>query len=118
MTGSAAPLWVEALIGVLLVVSGVLALVGAFGVLRLQDFFMRAHASALANTVCAWCVALASILYFSAVQSRFAIHTLTIIVFLAMTVPVTTILLARAALFSGRQSGAQVPPPLGDQRTR
>jgi len=113
---SVVPFWIEALVAVLLVVSGVFALVAAFGLLRMQGFFLRMHASALTNTIGAWCVTLASILYFSALEARLAIHAWVIIILLSITVPVTTVLLARAALFRERQAGADVPSPLGGNK--
>jgi multicomponent K+:H+ antiporter subunit G len=106
-------LWIEGLAAVLLVVSGLFSLTGALGLLRMKDFFLRMHASALANTIGAWCVTLASILYFSALESRLAIHTWIIIILLSITAPVTTVLLARTALFRKRQAGGDVPSPLG-----
>jgi len=109
-------LWIEALTAVLLVASGLFALAGALGLLSLKNFFLRMHASALPNTVGAWCVTLASIVHFSALEERFAIHTWVIVILLSMTVPVTTLLLARTALFRGRQARADVPPPLGKRR--
>jgi multicomponent K+:H+ antiporter subunit G len=117
MSAPAVPLWIETLAAVLLIVSGLFTLVGALGLVRFKDFFMRLHASALANTAGAWGTVLASVLYFSALESRFAIHTWVIIVLLPMAVPVTTVLLARTALFRGRQANLDMPPPLGKRRT-
>jgi multicomponent K+:H+ antiporter subunit G len=108
------PAWVEWVAAVLLVTSGLLSLVGAIGLLRLRDFFQRMHPPALSNTLGAWCVALASILYFSATESHLALHAWLLNILLAITAPVTTVLLARAALFRKRQRGANVPPPLGN----
>ena len=116
MNQSLVPFWIEALVAVLLVVSGVFALIGAFGLLRMQGFFLRMHASALTNTIGAWCVTLASIVYFSALEARLAIHAWVIIILLALTVPITTVLLARTALFRKRQAGADVPSPLGGNK--
>jgi len=113
---SVVPFWIEALVAVLLVVSGVFAFVAAFGLLRMQGFFLRMHASALTNTIGAWCVTLASILYFSALEARLAIHAWVIVILLSITVPVTTVLLARAALFRERQAGTNVPSPLGGNK--
>ncbi|MEO8626499.1 MAG: Na+/H+ antiporter subunit G [Betaproteobacteria bacterium] len=113
MSTSSVPLWIEALAAVLLVAGGLFSLIGALGLLRMKGFFLRMHASALANTIGAWCVTFASILYFSALESRLAIHAWAIIVLLSITVPVTTVLLARTALFRKRQAGADVPSPLG-----
>jgi multicomponent K+:H+ antiporter subunit G len=98
------PFWVELAVSVLLVSSGLLAVVGAFGLLRLRDFFQRMHPPALAYTFGAWCVVLASILYFSTVEGRLALHAWLMIILLCITVPVTTALLARAALFRQREA--------------
>ena len=53
-------LLVEAVVASLLVASGLLTVVGALGLLRLRDFFQRMHPPALANTLAAWCAALAT----------------------------------------------------------
>ena len=99
-------LWVEVLVAALLVLSGLLVLVSAVGFLRLKEFFLRMHAPALAYTLGCWCVAGASVLYFSALEGRIMLHPLLIPFLLAMTVPVTTVLLARVALFRQRTASA------------
>jgi multicomponent K+:H+ antiporter subunit G len=111
------PFWVEAAVAVLLVLSGLFVVVSALGFLALPDFFLRMHPPALAYTFGSWCVALAGILYFSALESRAVLHPWLIIILLAMTVPVTTLLLARVALFRRRAAGAaDTPPPLTKPR--
>jgi multicomponent K+:H+ antiporter subunit G len=111
------PLWVEASVSALLVLSGVFVVISAIGFARLQDFFLRMHPPALAYTFGTWCVAFAGTLYFSAAGGRIALHPLIMIVILCMTVPVTTVLLARVALFRRRQAGAtDMPPPLTPPR--
>ena len=108
-----APLWIEAIVAALLVLSGVFVVVSAVGFLRGGDFFLRMHPPALAYTFGSWSVTLAGVLYFSVLEQRAALHPLLIIVMLAMTVPVTTVLLARTALFRGRAQGDPgIPPPL------
>lgn len=107
-----APLWIEALVGALLVASGVASVVAAVGLVRLRSFFMRMHPPALACTFGVWTVALASIVWSSALKSRAVLHAWVIPILMAITVPVTTALLARAALFRKRQAGMDVPPPL------
>lgn len=109
---SGVALWIEVLVGILLCASGLLSLAAAIGIVRLKDFFQRMHAPALANTLAAWCIALASILYFSSLQGALTLQALLINLLLAITAPVTTVLLARAALFRKRQRGEGVPPPL------
>ena len=112
---STVPLWIEIVVSLLLLLSGVLSLAGALGLVRLKDFFQRMHPPALANTCGAWCVALASIIYFSMLQGRLTVHAWVAVVLLSITAPVTTLLLARAALFRQRQRGEDAPPPLGNE---
>jgi|SRR5471030_2639147 len=114
------PFWVEIFTALLLVASSLFALTGALGLLRMKDFFQRMHPPALASTLGAWCVALASIIYFSALKSSPVIHAWLIPILLAITVPVTTLLLARTGLFRKRMAGDDVPPEVssgqdGDQ---
>ena len=94
---------VEIIVAVLLVASGGLVLAAALGLWRLDDFFLRMHAPALANTLASWLVALASIVYFTATGDRPVLHQWVIVIVLAITVPVTTGVVARAALFHLRK---------------
>jgi len=111
------PLWVEAVVGALLVLSGLFVVVSAVGFLRLPDFFLRMHPPALAYTFGSWSVTLAGIIYFSALESRLMLHPWLIIILLSITVPVTTLLLARVALFRRRTTqAADTPPPLTSPR--
>ena len=105
---SVLPFWVEIITAALLVASSLFALTGALGLLRMKDFFQRMHPPALASTLGAWCVALASIIYFSALKSEPVIHAWLIPVLLSITVPVTTLLLARTGLFRKRMAGDDV----------
>lgn len=106
------PFWVEAVVAVLLVLSGVFVVISALGFLRLEDFFLRMHPTALAYTFGSWCVALASSLYFSMLEKRLVLHPWLIVIMLSITVPVTTLLLARVALFRrSNASGADASPP-------
>ena len=87
-------------------------LLSALGLLRLPDFFVRMHAPALAYTLGSWSAALAMVIHFSATQGELSLHAWLIVVLLSITAPVTTVLLARAALFRRRVAGEEVPPPL------
>lgn len=110
---SEVPFWVEATVAALVAASGVFVLISALGFLRLPDFFVRMHPPALAYTFGSWCVTLAGILYFSMLESELRLHPWLIIILLSITVPVTTVLLARVALFRRRVAGAaDTPPPL------
>ncbi len=103
------PPWYETATALLLVLSSLFALIGALGLLRLKDFFQRMHPPALASTLGAWCVALASIVYFSGIKQSVVLHAWLIPILLAITVPVTTLLLARTALFRKRMAREEVP---------
>jgi multicomponent K+:H+ antiporter subunit G len=109
---SEVPFWVEVVVAALLVLSGLFVLISALGFLRLQDFFLRMHPPALAYTFGSWCVTLAGILYFSMLSERLTLHPWLIIIMLSMTVPVTTVLLARVALFRRRVAGEPNTPPV------
>jgi multicomponent K+:H+ antiporter subunit G len=108
---SAVPFWTQAIVAVLLVASGLFVAISAIGILRLRDFFLRLHPPSLAYTFGTWTVTLAGIIYFSAIESRLVLHPLLIIIVLSITVPVTTMLLARVALFRRRVAGAADAPP-------
>jgi multicomponent K+:H+ antiporter subunit G len=97
-------LWIEVPVALLLVTSGLFTLAAGFGVLRFDSFFMRLHPPALAFSLSAWCVSLATILYFSAQQGSLSLQAWLIVIFLSLTVPVTTTLLARTELFRRRPS--------------
>lgn len=110
------PPWTEILVALLLVASGVVALLAALGLWRLPDFFARMHAPALASTLGAWIVTFASIIHFSSRGAGLSLHVWLIIIVLSITAPVTTIILARAALFRRRKAGDALPPPLQPRR--
>lgn len=106
------PAWAAVPVALLLVLAGFLSVTGALGLLRLSNFYQRIHGPALLNTLGAGCVLIASMLLFSALESRPVIHELLITVFVLLTAPVTAILLMRAAIFRDRRAGRNdVPPP-------
>jgi multicomponent K+:H+ antiporter subunit G len=110
---NAVPFWIEAVVSGLLVMSGVFVLVSAIGFLRAGDFFLRMHPPAIAYTLGTWSVAAAGVLFFSALEGRPALHPWLLVVVLSITVPVTTVLLSRVALFRRRAAGdVETPPPL------
>jgi multicomponent K+:H+ antiporter subunit G len=106
------PLWIDAFVALLLVAAGALTFSGALGLFRYDTFFQRMHPPALTATLSAACVTIASIVFFSALEGRPAIYPILINALLALTTPVTTLLLARAALRRARVSNADVPAPL------
>jgi len=116
MTASA-PLWVQWLAAALIVIGSLFALVAALGLVFLKNGFQRLHPPALASTCSAWCFSAAALAYFSALERAPELYVWLIPILLAITVPISTLLIARAALFRRRQAGdPSVPPPL-DART-
>ena len=102
----------DAIVGMLLMASGLLVLIAALGLVRMQDFFLRMHAPSLAYTLGSWLVTLATIIHFSVQDGALELHAWLVIILLAITAPVTTVLLARAAVFRRRSQGQDAPPPL------
>jgi multicomponent K+:H+ antiporter subunit G len=86
------------LTAVLLIGGAVMALTGSLGLLRLRSFQERIHAPTLGTTLGTTCVAFASIVYFSTLESRFVLHELLIIVFVTVTTPISLMVLVRAAV--------------------
>ncbi len=72
---------------------------GTLGLLRLRNFYQRIHGPAIAISMGAGCILVASMVYFTAAQSRLVIHELLIGAFVLMTAPVVAMLLMRAALY-------------------
>lgn len=106
------PPWAALAVAALLVLGAGLALIGSIGLLRFGSFYERVHAPTLGTTLGIGCVLLASMLFFSVVQTRFVLHELLIAVLMVVTTPVTLMLLARAALYRDRREGdGAVPPP-------
>jgi multicomponent K+:H+ antiporter subunit G len=114
---TALPLWVEIVTAVFAVLGAALAAIGSFGLVRLPSFYHRIHAPTLGATAGAWCVMIATVVYFSVQGSNLFLHAVLISLFVALTAPVTTIFLMRAALFRDRQrglNGPHAPPPAVD----
>ena len=107
---AALPLWAEWAVAALVLAGAAIALLGSIGLLRLPTFFERVHAPAMIATMGCWCVIVGALLYFSLQGEGLAVQLLLIAVFVAVTVPITTIFLMRAALFRARRMGQDVPP--------
>jgi multicomponent K+:H+ antiporter subunit G len=101
--------WVwQVVVAAMLVVGGLFALIGAVGMLRFPDFFMRLHAPTKATTLGVGGVLLASIAA-NWGQGSYGLHELLITLFLFITAPVSANLMASAALHARAPSKAPVP---------
>jgi multicomponent K+:H+ antiporter subunit G len=105
------PIWAALPVALLVLLGAGLTLTGSLGLLRLGSFYDRIHAPTLGTTMGIGCVLLASMLFFSVLQTRLVLHELLIAVLMVVTTPVTLMLLARAALYRDRQEGCDEVPP-------
>jgi multicomponent K+:H+ antiporter subunit G len=114
MTGAEdIPVWVASLVAAFLLLGAGLTLIGTIGLLRFKTFYARVHAPTLGTTWGAGGILIASMIFFSAVQSRAVLHEALIAVFLVVATPVTLTLLVRAALYRDRaESGDSDVPKL------
>ena len=111
------PAWAAIATSLLLVFGATLALIGSIGLLRLASFYDRVHAPTLGTTLGIGSVLIASMLFFSVLQTRPVLHELLIAVFMVVTTPITLMLLARAALYRDRREGSEEVPARGsDER--
>lgn len=92
------PTWLNIILSALIVLSGIISLIGTFGLIKLKHFYSRMHAPTLGNTLGVFCLLLACALVASFSQKQFLIYPLIISVLLIITSPVTAILLMRAAI--------------------
>lgn len=102
------PMWLQGLVAALLVVGGVFAFVGAVGLLRFPDFYMRMHAPTKATTLGVGGVLVASLIVRWS-QGELGLNLLLLVLFLFITAPVSASLLAQAALHLRVPSKAPVP---------
>ncbi len=107
--GGPLPLWAEILTALFAVAGAAFAAIGSFGLVSLPTFFRRIHAPTLGATLGVWSMTLATIVYFSVQGLSLFLHASLIALFVALTAPVTTIFLMRAALFRERLKGGDVP---------
>lgn len=99
------PVWAALLTAFFLVLGAGLTLTGSIGLMRLHNFYDRIHAPTLGATLGTGSILVASMIYFSALESRPVLHEILIAVFLTVTTPIGLILLARAALYRDRSEG-------------
>lgn len=109
------PLWVSLPVILLLVLGSIIVLIGALGLMRLPHFYQRIHGPAISVTLGAGCLLIASMIYFTALQSRLVIHELLITVFVFMTAPVVTMLIMRAAVYRDLRATNRQQTPGSDE---
>ncbi len=108
MTLDTLPLGLQIFLAMLLLVGGAFALIGAIGLLRFPDFYMRLHAPTKATTLGVGALLIASMVV-SWTRGDVGLHALLITLFLFVTAPVSANLMAQAALHLRVPSKAPVP---------
>jgi len=103
-------------VAVLLVLGASFALIGSIGLLRLRSFYERLHPPTMGTTAGMGLMLAASMLLFSVLASRPAVHEILIAVFTFVTTPVTYMLLVRAARHRDGTARVRMPgdPPPPD----
>ncbi|MGE0666161.1 MAG: monovalent cation/H(+) antiporter subunit G [Sphingomonadales bacterium] len=91
------PVWAAALVGMLLVSGAGLAFVGSLGLLRMRDFYARLHPPTIGTSFGTLTIGVASMIFFTMLESRLVIHELLIVSFVTLTTPISLILLVTAS---------------------
>ncbi|BCH20762.1 cation:proton antiporter [Mesorhizobium sp. L-8-10] len=119
------PAWAAILVAAFLALGSGLTLLGCIGLLRLRSFYDRIHAPTLGASWGTAAIVMASMIFFTVLESRPVLHEILIGIFVTVTTPVTLMLLGRAALYRDRaENSPDVPPsnvlqsaPTGGGRT-
>ena len=98
------PVWADALIALLLVVSAFSAVVGTWALAKFSDFYKRLHGPTKATTMGVGGVLLASAVYFSVRGPGLSVHEMLIGLFVFITAPVSAHLLVKAAMHLARDN--------------
>lgn len=93
------------LVGILVLAAAVLALAGSIGLLTLRTFYERVHPPTMASTLGTGLLLVACAIHYTVGEQRLVLHHLLIGVFMAITTPVTFLMLVRAALHRDAAEG-------------
>ncbi|MBB2928904.1 Na+/H+ antiporter subunit G [Paraburkholderia silvatlantica] len=118
---------IEAIVCVLLLLGSAFTLIGAIGLARLPDFYMRLHGPTKSTTLGVGGVVLASVVYFSAHNNFASLHEVLIPAFLFLTAPISAHMLTKAGIQQrvavssvtrGRPDAASASASAGGERAR
>ncbi|WP_303785894.1 monovalent cation/H(+) antiporter subunit G [Azovibrio restrictus] len=104
------PLWASLPATLLLILGGCIALTGCLGLMRLPHFYQRIHGPAITITLGTACILMASMILFSALETRPVVHELLITLFVLMTAPMVSMLIMRAAVHRELRQPPPNPP--------
>jgi multicomponent K+:H+ antiporter subunit G len=85
------------IVAALVLLGAAFSLIGSLGLLRMPDFFTRLHGPSKATTIGIGSLLVASALYMSFRGPGLSLHEFMISLFIAITTPVASHLLAKAA---------------------
>lgn len=97
------PLAVDLLVSGLIVLGGVFALVGSWGLVRLPSLMERLHGPTKATTLGLGGILVASVLWFQLAEGKWTTHELLVSVFLFVTAPISANMIAKVHLHRLRQ---------------
>lgn len=106
----------DVIVSVLLIIGSFFILVGAIGLVRLPDFFMRLHGPTKSSTLGVGGMLLAAIVH--AVGRDVSLRELLIALFLFVTAPVSAYLMGQAGLRRRVMSRAPLPDELSEDGRR
>jgi multicomponent K+:H+ antiporter subunit G len=104
------PTWAAIPVCILLLLGSAITLIGSMGLIRLKTFYGRLHAPTLGSSAGTILICIASMITFAALQNRWILHEVLIIVFVILTTPVTLMLLGQSALYRDRIEGKNDVP--------
>jgi multicomponent Na+:H+ antiporter subunit G len=89
----------DGFVAVLLVTGGIFMLLGAIGILRMPDLYMRIGASTKASTLGLICILVAVAVHFD--ETEVSVRAIAAVIFVFLTSPVAAHMLGRAAYVVG-----------------
>jgi multicomponent K+:H+ antiporter subunit G len=92
----------EIIVSIALLIGAFFTLVGSIGLVRFPDFYSRLHGPTKATTLGLGAFLVASLIYFGTGPGKVSFHEPLVILFLFMSAPVSTYLLAKVALHLSR----------------
>ncbi len=99
---------VEIVVSLLLIGSGIFALTGAIGLVKLEDCIQRLHAPTKAATLGVGGVLVASSVYFTMKSGALSFHEILIALFILLTAPITANFISKVYI-EGAKSREDLP---------
>ena len=102
------------IVAALVLVGAAFSLIGSLGLLRMPDIFTRLHGPSKATTIGIGCLLVGSAIWLSSRGDALSLHEFMISLFIAITTPVASHLLAKAARHRGLPGSEGWRPPSGE----